>query len=72
MSDLSNLLGGILSSLTGRELAYGRFVVDITSTAARTDTAAADGEVHGYTSGATVVIQIFDKDAGAWRSSTFS
>jgi hypothetical protein len=72
VSGIADLLTGILSSLTGRELALGRFVVDITSTAARTDVAAGDGEIHAYTSGSTIVVQIFDKDAGAWRAATFS
>lgn len=69
---MANLLQFLMASLTGRELLRGNFVIDISSTAARTETAAADGEIHAYTDGSTIVVQIFDKDAGAWRSETFT
>jgi len=64
---------GLLSATTtGRELLRGNVVLDISNTAARTDTTAADGEVHAYTSGATLILTIFDKDAGAWRTVTLT
>lgn len=59
--------------VTQRELERSHiFVVDIRDTTARTDTAAADGEVHFYRSGSTIVMQIFDRPSGAWRSVTLS
>ena len=36
--------------------------------AARTDTHAGHGAIWFYTSGATIVFQVFDQNAGAWRS----
>jgi hypothetical protein len=56
---------------TGQELLLGNVVLQVNS-AARTDTAAADGEVHVYTSGANIVLSIFNKTAGAWKSVTLS
>jgi hypothetical protein len=38
----------------------------------RTDTNAADNEVNFYKSGSTIVMQVFDAEAGAWRSATLS
>ncbi len=59
-----------LGSPTFREaLLSGTLVTDITSSAARTDTAGvADGEVHLYRSGVRIILQIFDFTAGAWRA----
>ena len=54
-------------SRKGAELALGNDVFQINE-AARTDTAAADGEVWAYRSGATIVLSIFDKQAAAWRT----
>lgn len=50
---------------TARGFGFGRFLFPITSQ--RTE-AAANGEVNAYVSGATIVLQIYDEDAGAWRS----
>lgn len=49
-----------------KNLMGGRFVLPKGS-GARTD-AAKDFEVNAYVSGATIVIQVYDLDAGAWRS----
>lgn len=40
-------------------------------TAARTGTGAR-GEVHAYISGATIIVQIYDADAAAWRAVTLA
>ena len=55
-------------SVTGRELLQGRFALDVTATAARSDTAAANGEVHIYSgdNGATFVLSIFSQESGTW------
>ncbi len=57
---------------TSRHLAIGNGLVLPLGTAARTDTSAADGQVHAYIDGATIVLQIFGRDAGAWRAVTLS
>lgn len=54
-------------SRTGAELLLGNFVLQINE-ALRADTAAADGEVWAYRSGATIVLSIFDKQAAVWRT----
>lgn len=61
-----------MSPLGASLLLGGNVISDISAAAARTDTAAADGEHHSYTSGSTIVEQIFDKDAGAWRSEIYT
>lgn len=59
--------------VTKRELDRAHlFVVDIRDTVARTDTAAADGQVQFYRSGSTIRMRIFDRTAGAWRETTLS
>ena len=63
--------GALGMSRTGQELLLGNVVLQVNS-AARTDTAAADGEIALYTSGADLVLQIFNKSAGAWKSVTLS
>ena len=64
---LDSATAALFFSRTGAELLLGNTVVQIND-AARTDTAAGDGEVAYYRSGATIVQQTFDKTAGAWRS----
>lgn len=64
-------LGGLAMSRTGAELLLGNFVFQIND-AARTDTAAADGEVWAYRAGATIVLSVFDKTGGAWREVTLT
>lgn len=55
-----------------RAMKHGRRLERIAD-AARTDTeGVADGTVHVYRSGATLVLQMFDSDAGAWRAVTLS
>lgn len=60
-------LGALAMSRTGAELLLGNVVLQINE-AARTDTAAADGELWVYRSGVTLVLSMFDKEAGAWRA----
>lgn len=55
---------------TLRGLNLGRLIVPL-GTAARTDIGAR-GEVHAYITGATIVVQIYDAEAAAWREVTFS
>ena len=69
---LEQMMAALSMTATGSSLLLGNVTSDIKSTAARTDRAAADGEHHLYTSGSTIVFQIFDKDAGAWRSEAFA
>lgn len=59
-------LGALYMSGTGANQLIGvpAFQLD---TVARTDTAG-HGEYQFYISGATVVLQVFDKAAGAWRA----
>ena len=64
--------GMMTSTVTGAELLLGNGLVVQLDSSARTDTAAADGEVHVYISGATIILQVFSKDAGVWRSATLS
>lgn len=64
-------LGALGMSRTGAELLLGNVVVQVND-AARSDTAAGDGELHLYRSGADLILQIYDKDAGAWRAVTLS
>ena len=63
--------GALGMSRTGQELLLGNVVLQVNS-AARTDTAAADGEAWVYTSGADLVFSMFNKAAGAWKSVTLS
>lgn len=64
-------LGMLAMSRTGAELLLGNVVIPVND-ALRADTAAGDGEVWAYRSGATIVLSMFDKQAGAWRSVTLS
>mgnify|MGYP001611184501 CR=1 FL=1 len=59
-------LSALTSTRMGAELLRGNTVVQINDSA-RTDTHAADGEVAYYRSGVTLVMQIFDFNAQAWR-----
>lgn len=56
---------------SGGELLLGT-VADQIHDAARTDTRAADGERWRYRSGATLIEQVYDAQAGAWRSHTLA
>lgn len=67
MPRLDRASAALFMSRLGAELLLGNNVVQLDA-AARTDTLAADGEVQYYKSGATIVMQIFDKAAGAWRA----
>ena len=49
----------------------GRIILPL-GAGVRTDTNAADREVNLYVSGATYILQIFDRAAGVWRSVTLS
>jgi hypothetical protein len=71
MPKLDTALAALYMSRVGAELLLGNIVEQIND-AARTDTAAADGETWLYRSGATIVRQTFDKESGAWRSVTQS
>lgn len=71
MPKLPPPLGALFMSRTGAEQLLGNAAFQVDD-AARTDTLAGDGEYRFYTSGATIVLQVFDKDAGAWRSVTLS
>jgi hypothetical protein len=70
-TDYQREIGGMRNNVTGRHLlTRGQLVVPL-GTAARTD-AAAHGQVNHYITGSTIVEQIRDADAAAWRTSTFS
>ena len=64
--------GMMTATVTGSELLLGNGLVVPLGATARTDTSAADGEVHFYISGATIVMQVFSHDAGVWRAVTLS
>ena len=67
MPRLDSATADLYMSRQGSELLLGNTVQQIDESA-RTDTAAADGEVQFYRSGSTIVIQVFDKVAGVWRA----
>lgn len=48
----------------------GRFVLPL-GTAARTDVGA-DGEVHAYVSGGSIILSVYSKSLAAWQSETLS
>lgn len=65
-------LATLFMSRQGAELLLGNGQVDQVNDSARTDTHAADGERWRYRSGATLIEQVYDAEAGAWRSHTLS
>ena len=66
MPKLEGPLGSLYMNLGGANLLLGASVFQIDA-AARTDTLAGDGEYQFYLSGSSIVLQVFDKAAGAWR-----
>ena len=68
-AQLAPLINGAQTFREG--LASGTFTIEI-HPSARSDTAAANGEINAYVSGATIVFQMFNQDAGVWRSVTLS
>lgn len=71
MPRLDSATAALFMTTAGAELLLGN-TVDQIDAAARTDTAAAHGERHFYISGSTIVMQIFDQAAGAWRATALS
>ena len=72
MSHEREALAALRASPTGRGLLAGRTVMPST-TGARTDTVGvADFTVNFYERGATIIMQVFSKTAGAWRTTTLS
>lgn len=71
MPRLDRTSAALFMSRLGAELLLGNSVFQV-DTAARTDTLAAHGEFHLYTTGGDVVLQVFNKDAGAWRATTLT
>lgn len=72
MPRLDSATAALFMNRVGAEMLIGHGQVAQIFDAARSDTHAADGERHVYRSGATVVEQVFDAQAGAWRSTTLS
>ena len=66
MPKLTAPLGALYMNPSGSNLLLGNSVFQIDD-AARTDTLAGDGEYQFYISGSTIVLQVFDKEAAAWR-----
>jgi hypothetical protein len=58
-------------TVLGRALLVGAQEVDVSATAAKSD-AGADGELRFYRSGSTIIMQIYDASAAAWRAVTLS
>lgn len=56
---------------TARALQLGRLLVPLNPNGERDDTAA-HGETNAYKDGATIVLQMYDAEAVAWRSVTLS
>lgn len=67
MPRLSPPLGALYMSGQGANQLIGVPAFQLDS-AARTDTLAGAGEFQFYISGATIILQVFDKAAGAWRA----
>lgn len=66
MPKLTSPLGALFMNPSGANLMLGGSVFQIDDVA-RTDTLAGDGEYQFYISGSTIVLQVFDKEAAAWR-----
>ena len=67
-----NELGALALSATGSELLLTGELRPPESSEARTDTAAPDLALNAYKDGSTIVLQMFDKDSGEWRSVTLN
>ncbi len=71
-NDIQQHLVGLFSgTATAQHLVYDGVFVFTFSDGARTDTFAADGEVNAYKSNSTIILEVFDFDAGTWEPVTF-